>query len=216
MRRFVMGALLVALGLGSARAADEPADGWRKLFDGTSAEGWAQVGPGRFVLEDGTLHTEGGMGLFWYTKEKLGNCVIKVVYQTTQPNDNSGVFIRIADRPKDEWFAVHHGYEVQICDAADEYHRTGSIYSLAKAAKQPGKVGEWNTLEITLDGDQVRSKVNGEAVTTFDPKGPVPPRTQDYEPERGPRPEAGYIGLQNHDGQSKVYFREISVRPLKK
>jgi hypothetical protein len=212
MTRMMIAACL-ALGLtadASAGTSEETV-----LFDGKSTEGWEQVGPGRFVLEDGVLRTEGGMGLFWYTRQKFGDCVIKVVYQTTRPDDNSGVFIRIADRPKDEWFAVHHGYEVQICDAADEFHRTGAVYSLAKAGKQPGKVGEWNVLEITLDGELVKATVNGIEVCTFDPKGPVPERTKDYEPERGPRPTAGYIGLQNHDDRSRVLFKEVSVRPLR-
>jgi hypothetical protein len=31
--------------------------------------------------------------------------------------------------------AVHHGYEVQICDNAEPYHRTGAIYSLANGLK---------------------------------------------------------------------------------
>ena len=35
-----------------------------------------------------------------------------------------------------------------------------------------------------------------------------------YEPQRGPRPDSGYIGLQNHDERSIVHFREVSVRPL--
>jgi hypothetical protein len=39
-----------------------------------------------------------------------------------------------------------------------------------------------------------------------------------YEPERGPRPERGYIGIRNHDDDSKgkanVYFKEVGVRPL--
>jgi len=35
------------------------------------------------------------------------------------------------------WYPVHHGYEVQICDDSDEFHRTGAIYSLAKAAPLP-------------------------------------------------------------------------------
>jgi hypothetical protein len=29
---------------------------------------------------------------------------------------------------------------------------------------------------------------------------------------RGPRPNAGYFGLQNHDQSSVVYFREVSVK----
>src|SRR5688500_2461631 len=35
------------------------------------------------------------------------------------------------------WYAVHHGYEVQIADAGDELHRTGAIYSLTKAEAAP-------------------------------------------------------------------------------
>ena len=38
---------------------------------------------------------------------------------------------------------------------------------------------------------------------------------KDYEPERGPRPRSGYIGLQNHDDQQRVHFKEVSVAPLK-
>jgi hypothetical protein len=171
------------------------------------------------VIEDGAIRTEGGMGLLWYTKEKLGDCVLRVVYKTTSKGSNSGVFVRIADRPKDEWFAVHHGYEVQICDVAGPYHDTGSIYSLSRATGQPGKVGEWNTMEITLDGDRVKVSLNGVPVNDFDPGQPVPERTKDYEPERGPRPKSGYIGLQNHDDYAQgtqVYFKEVSVRPLAK
>lgn len=198
--------------------ADEPsAETWKPLFDGKSLDGWEHVGPGKMVLEGGTIRTEGGMGLLWYTKEVFGNCQLRVVYKTTRASSNSGVFIRIADKPKDEWFAVHHGYEVQICDSTDEFHRTGAIYSLSKATAKPGKVGEWNTLIITLDGDRVKVSLNGVPVNDFDPKGPVPKREKEYEPERGPRPESGYIGLQNHDDfdkSSNVYFKEVSVRRL--
>jgi len=200
-----------------AHAQDSKTSNWRPLFNGKDLEGWEHAGPGKMVVEDGVMRTEGGMGLLWYTKEKLGNCVLRVVYKTTAKTSNSGVFIRIDEKPKDEWYAVHHGYEVQICDSADEFHCTGAIYSLSKATARPTKVGEWNTLEITLKGDRVMVSVNGEKVNDFDPKGPVPPRTKDYEPERGPRAEAGYIGLQNHDDVAKdtyVLFKEVSVRPL--
>ena len=198
----------------------EPAtvDGWRQLFNGRDLDGWHHVGPGSFVIENGVLRTEGGMGLLWYTGEKFGNCRIRVVFKTTSAAANSGVFVRIADRPKDEWFAVHHGYEVQICDSQDEYHRTGAIYSLSKSTSLASlPPGEWNVMEITLNGPRILVSLNGVAVNDFDPAQPVPPRTKDFEPERGPRPEAGYIGIQNHDDYATgehVYFKEISVQGL--
>ena len=193
---------------------------WRQLFNGRDLDGWEHVGPGSFVVENGLLRTEGGMGLLWYTRERLGNCVIRVVYQVTHKSSNSGVFVRIADKPKDEWFAVHHGYEVQILDAADDYHRTGAIYSLAKSTSLPTKPpGEWNEMEIMLKGPRIVVTINGVRVNNYDPKQPVPKRIKPWEPERGPRPNAGYIGLQNHDDYEKgtsthVYFKEVSVRPL--
>ena len=193
---------------------------WRQLFNGRDMDGWEHLGPGSFVVEDGALRTEGGMGLLWYTREKFGNCVIRVVYKTTHESSNAGVFVRIADKPKDEWFAVHHGYEVQILDAQDPYHRTGAIYSLAPSKSVPSKPhGEWNTMEITLKGPRIIVTLNGTQINDFDPKQPVPQRTKEWEPERGARPEVGYIGLQNHDDYERskvthVYFKEISVRPL--
>jgi hypothetical protein len=213
--------LIAALLTTPAAGDDRPeqAGDWRPLFNGKDLDGWEHVGPGKMVVEDGAIRTEGGMGLLWYTKEQFGDCVLKVVYKTTSKASNSGVFVRIAEKPKDEWYAVHHGYEVQICDVTDPYHRTGAVYSLSPAKEQPGKVGEWNTLEITLDGDRVKVSVNGVPVNDFDPSQPVPPRTKSYEPERGPRPRVGYIGLQNHDDfaqGTQVYFKEVSVRPLKK
>src|SRR3954447_17998148 len=69
---------------------------WRPLFDGKSLDGWEHVGPGRFVVEDGHLRTEGGMGLLWYAREKLGNCALRVVYRTGTQRSNSGVYVRIA------------------------------------------------------------------------------------------------------------------------
>jgi hypothetical protein len=190
---------------------------WRPLFDGRSLEGWEHVGPGKFVVEDGLLRTQGGMGLLYFAREKLGNCVIRVVYKTANDHSNSGVYIRIADRPADPWYAVHHGFEVQIMDRESEGRSTGSIYTFAKAAATPFKSGEWNTLEVTLKGNHVLTTINGTQVTEFDSTSLKPEstdKTGEGDPARGPRPELGYIGLQNHDEKSTVFFKEVSVRPL--
>jgi hypothetical protein len=73
-------------------AGEAQADGWRPLFDGKSLDGWEHVGPGKMVVDDGLLCTEGGMGLRWYTREMFGNCTIRLVYKTTSKESNSGVF----------------------------------------------------------------------------------------------------------------------------
>jgi hypothetical protein len=116
------------------------------------------------------------------------------------------------------WYAVHHGYEVQIQDAADEFHRTGAIYSLTKAdaAPPPKDAGAWRTMIITLAGEKVTVDVDGKRVSTLDATShDVPARKEWYEPKREPkRPTKGYIGLQNHDPGDVVWFKEVSVRPL--
>ena len=51
-------------------------------------------------------------------------------------------------------------------------------------------------------------------VTDYTEGDPVPTKKEWYEPDRGPRPERGYIGLQNHGDEAHVHFKEVSVRPL--
>lgn len=193
---------------------------WRPLFNGKDLSGWQQVGPGEFVVEDGLLKTVGGMGMILYPAEKFSNVIIRVIYKVKDNDCNSGVFIRLPEKPADEWAAVNTGYEVQIDNGTrhvgGEYHCSGVLYSLTKALSHPQKKpGEWNTMEITLDGQKTIVFINGEKVTDFTEGDPVQPKTRDFEPERGPRPESGYIGLQNHDPLSTVYFKEVGVKPLK-
>lgn len=186
-----------------------------QLFNGRDLDGWEHVGPGSFSVEDGLLTAHGGMGLLWYTRRTVGDAVLRVVYRVGREEDNSGVFIRIAGPPPDPWFAVHHGYEVQILATGDDWHATGCIYSMTPAAARPQRPpGEWNEMEITLRGEQITVVLNGVQVTELAPGQEVPPRAKEYEPERGPRPTHGYVGLQNHDEPSAVQFREVSVQPL--
>jgi Domain of Unknown Function (DUF1080) len=207
LRFVVLAHALVALAApGSAQ--DKP------LWNGKDLTGWRQVGPGQFVVEDGLLKTTGGMGLLYWTGGKVGDSVIRVVYKNEKKESNAGVFIRIPEAPTEPWMPVNKGYEVQIDDASDDYHSTGVLYSLTKAKARPGKPGEWNTLEITLDGPRTRVTVNGELVTDYAEGDPVPEKKEKGEPDRGPRPNQGFFGLQNHADKDVVYFKEISLRPL--
>lgn len=186
---------------------------WTQLFNGENLDGWEHVGDGEFVLEDGLLKTEGGMGLLWHTEQPFSDAVVRVEYMSPD-SSNGGVFIRIPEEPTEPWMPVNRGYEVQINSQADDYHRTGVLYSLTEAQAAPDRPGEWNTMEITLDGDRTMVHVNGDLVTDHTEGNPVPEKQEDYEPDRGPRPTEGYIGLQNHGGEDVVYYRSVSVRPL--
>ena len=190
--------------------------GWRALFNGKNLDGWAVANAGgkpAYTVEDGAIRTQPGSGLLWYTREKIGNATLRVVYRMSNSQGNSGIFIRIPDEPANETFAIHHGIEVQIDDRDDDWHSTGVLYSMTKSlsrAFKPG--GEWNTMDITLSGLRTIVKLNGALVTDYDGVSPVPQRAHEWEPERGPRPESGYIALQHHDDHAVIWFREISVR----
>ncbi|MBV8571893.1 MAG: DUF1080 domain-containing protein [Acidobacteriaceae bacterium] len=210
-------AALAIAAAGALVAAPKPE--WKQLFNGKNLDGWKHVGKGSMSVENGLIQTHGGMGLLYWTESKLGDCVLKVVYKMRDQNDNSGVFIRIPVPPTEAWMPVNYGYEVQIDNVApgeDEYHVTGTLYSLTKPLARPGKPGpEWNTMEITLDGPRTIVTVNGVKVTDYTEGEPVPPKKLDFEPERGLRPNFGYIGLQNHSDNDVVFFKEVAVRPLK-
>jgi Domain of Unknown Function (DUF1080) len=217
MRTFVA-VFLLAAGLLPAR---RPASEWKPLFNGKDLNGWKHVGKGGMTVENGIIQTHGGMGLLYWDGSKLGDCVIRVVFRMRDKNDNSGVFVRVPIAPTEPWMPVHYGYEVQIdnnpeAGGEDEYHVTGTLYSLTKPKARPGKPGpEWNTMEITLDGPRTKVSLNDVEVTDYTEGEATPEKKFDFEPERGLRPNYGYIGLQNHGDDDVVFFKEVAVKPLR-
>ncbi len=218
MKRFVFWFILFACAVGGA--ADR-----KQLFNGKDLNGWARIPrhedaptdqkPG-FVVENGLLVSipDAPEDDIWYTPEKIGNATLRVVYKSSDKTANSGIFIRIPSKPKSEDDAINRGIEVQIDESGDDWHCTGVLYSMTQAKARPYKPsGEWNTLEITMQGPRTIVKLNGELVTDYDGVSAVPPKKGRYEPDRGPRPDTGYIAVQHHGGAATVWFREISLLP---
>jgi hypothetical protein len=224
MKQILTALFLVSL-MNISFAFDNQGDndnGWQQLFNGKDLDGWVHVGEGYMTVEEGLIKTRGGMGLLYWKAAQFGNCTFRVVFRMEKENSNSGFFIRIPVEPKEAWMPVYYGFEVQIDNhpedsGEDEYHSTGTLYSLTRPPVIAWKPGpEWNTFEVTLDGDRTIVYLNGVKVTDYTDGDPVPDRKFDFEPFRGPRPEYGYIGVQNHDDENVVYFKEIAVRPLRK
>src|ERR1700687_385520 len=169
--RFHLGLItlvIAALTAGVVPAARAQSD-WKQLFDGKDLVGWKHVGPGGMTVEDGVIRTHGGMGLLYWAGGKLGDCVIRVVYKMRDQNDNSGRYIRIPIEPREAGMPVHCRYEVQIDNEPeksneDDYHVTGTLYSLTKPLARPDKPGaERNTMAITLAAPPTTASLYGAA-----------------------------------------------------
>lgn len=149
---------------------------------------------------DGVLRTEGGMGLLWYSARSFGDFDLRLDWRVTSPTDNSGVFLRFPDPGDDPGVAISHGYEIQINDNPQgDPQKTGTIYGVRppmESASRP--VGSWNTYRIEVSGERYRVWLNNTLVNELD----------STDRERG---EVGHVGLQNHDPQSHVEFRTISL-----
>lgn len=202
--RLTAAVLIVATGAFVAGARDEGSageSGFVKLYEKGDPlkQGWEMVGPGKIVEESpGVLVTSDGMGMLWYSKKPFGDFTLRVDYKLSEAGNNSGVFVRFPNKPKSPWDAVNEGYEIQICDGADPEHRTGAVYSFKAAEKTPPvkPVGEWNTYEITVKGQDYTIALNGETINHY----------------KGSRGIKGFIGLQNHDPKSIVRFRNVRIK----
>jgi len=85
--------------------------------------------------------------------------------------------------------------------------KTGAAYDAEAPIKDASKeTGKWNHFKITFQGDRMEVELNGEKILDWkaEPRGKV----KDFA-------EKGYIGLQNHDSLSPVYFRNIFIKEIK-
>jgi hypothetical protein len=179
---------------------------FQDLFDGNSFDGWRMVGKGNFNIlqKENILQTEGGLGLLWYCKRKFKDFILELEWKASSEEDNSGIFIRFSNPRNDPYIAVNNGYEIQIDDLGQPdgklIHGTGAVYNFASPSSINSKpIGEWNRIEIAANKHNYSVITNGvKVVSNF----------------TGNRLLEGYIGLQNHDDRSKVFFRNIKVREI--
>lgn len=169
--------------------------------------GWNHYGPGYFELDEksGVLKGQGGMGLFWFAKKKYKNFVLELDFKCEDHLTNSGIFLRVPELPASDDY-IYHCYEIQIDNASRGVHQTGAVYDAEAPAKLAFKeAGEWNHYKITYIGMHITVELNGVQVVDWDavPRGKVRSLAQE-----------GYIGIQNHDSRSPVYFKNIFVREL--
>ncbi len=162
------------------------------LLNGSSLDGWNQVGDANWQVADGAVQATRGNG-WLVSKEAYGDFQLVVEFWVTD-DANSGVYFRCAD-PKQ--ISDKSCYEANIFDQRpDPAYRTGGVVHRARPAAQVNAGGRWNTYDITARGPRITVSLNGVPMVDV----------QNSELTRGP------IALQYAAGTVK--FRSVRIRPL--
>jgi hypothetical protein len=186
-------------------------DGWISLFNGTSLQGWrANEAPSTFKVENGAIVVHGPRAHLFYEGDvqahNFKNFEFKAQVMTT-PGSNSGIFFHTAFQ-KDGWPAK--GYEVQVNNSQGDWRRTGSLYATQDVKEVFVKDNEWFTESIRVEGKRIIIKINDRTVVDYtEPEG-----VEKQEGRSLKHLTSGTFALQGHDPASKVYFKDIYVRPL--
>jgi hypothetical protein len=121
----------------------------------------------------------------------------------TRPKGNSGIFFHTEYQAKG---IPAKGFEFQINNTgSDTKYRTGAIYPTKPLDKVLVKDDEWFECHLSVCGNKVVLKVNGEI--THDVELPVNAKSGLYL-------SSGTFAIQSHDPGSVVYFRKLRVKPL--
>jgi hypothetical protein len=190
---------------------------WIPLFDGNTMEGWtANEKEDTWRIEDGALVCEGDRSHLFYTgkvnKGIFKNFEFKADVMT-MPRANSGIYIHTAFQ-EEGW--PSQGYEVQINNSFignpdnPELKKTAGLYGIRNKYLTTVGDNEWFTMHIILMGNRIQILVNDQLVTDYtEPEDPY--RMDEWDTRLI---DQGTFALQGHDPGSKVYFKNIMVKPL--
>ena len=190
-------ALATTLLTGCAQSplASQADAGWSTLFDANSnLNQWSLVGDANWRIQDGALQAD-------FLRSKTPSYLVtKTTYQNidiraevwVDSQTNSGIFIRCQQADK---IGADSCYEINIWDTRpDPSYGTGAIVDVAKVSPMPRAGGQWNTLEISAQGDQLVVKLNGQVTAQA----------------RDGKHAKGYLALQY--GSGIVKFRKVQIR----
>lgn len=201
--------------------AEERAQGWTLLFDGTSMDGWRAYDgstPEGWAVQDGLLSRTGPGGDI-ITDRDFGDFELSLEWRVGAAG-NSGIFYRAA--LGEEWI-YHSAPEMQVLDDAEHYDggdpltSAGANYGLHPAPRGVVRAaGEWNHARIVVRGASVEHWLNDTKVVEYELWSPeweaLVAGSKFVEWPAYGRAEIGHIGLQDHG--DPVWYRNLKIREL--
>ena len=155
---------------------------------------WDRVGDANWRIENDEFIADSSSGVsHLVTKESFTDFQIQLEFWNHE-GANSGVFMRISDPAN---ITDRNAYEANIYDdRPDQSGRTGGIPNFLPPTRVIDTWDQWNTYDITMEGNHIVVKLNGE--TTID--------STDDNFSSGP------FSLQY--GAGTIKFRNVKVRRL--
>ncbi len=217
----------------------EEAEGWMLLFDGETSDGWRGYGkegfPAVWQVQDESLYMTGQEKRTDAQKEDAGDIIydqqfsnfhLKLDWKISE-GGNSGIFY-LGQEDLDLGPIYMTAPEMQVLDndrhpdanmGKDGNRKAGSLYDLIPADPQNTKpAGEWNSVEVIKQGNNVKHFQNGELVVEYEfgmdewnelVSGSKFPGLN---PNWANLADQGYIGLQDHGND--VWFKNIKIKEL--
>lgn len=205
-------------------------DGFTSLFNGKDLSDWkvATENPDCFTVKDGTLIVKGGRSHLFYngplgTDFRYFELKLQV---KTLPGANSGVYFHTKYQ-ETGW--PEAGFEAQVNSTNQDPRKTGSLYGIvniwvpaegerkivevnksgevfAHQLAAPSVDGEWFDYHIMVKDNKITIRIDGIIQTEWT-------QPEDWE-MGGRRLGSGTIGLQAHDPDSEIHFKNIMIKKL--
>jgi hypothetical protein len=196
-------ALLIMINLSCSKKETNTND-WVSLFDGKTLEGWkASERPTTFAVSDGMIAVNGDRAHLFYVGPVMDHNFKNFEFKAsvmTKPGSNSGMYFHTAYQ-EEGW--PSKGYEVQVNNTHTDWRKTGSIYAIQDVKDSLVRDDEWFTQHIIVQGRKITVKLNDKVINEYtDPESD------------SSRLSSGTFALQGHDPDSKVFYKDIMVRPL--
>lgn len=203
-----LAALTLLIGCSGGKTTQQR-DGWTRLFDGKTLDGWrAAENPATFSVQDGAIVVFGPRAHLFYDGP-VGNHEFKnfewKAQVKTMPGANSGMFIHTAYQDKG-W--PSKGYEIQVNQTHTDWRKTGSVYAMQDVKETFVKDDEWYTEQITVQGKKVTIRVNDKVINEYTEPDSV------SQGSSAKKLSSGTVALQGHDPKSKVLYKDIMIRVL--
>ena len=190
-------------------ASSHAGSGWTALFNGKDLSGWKKNGDEKWVVDGDTILCESTANKYGYltTEKTYRNFGLRLKFKG-EAEGNSGVFVhsRITGIDPEHGPDIE-GMQVEV-DPGKGKH-TGGLYESGgrgwvamptaegESALKGG--GEWNDLEVSVQGNHIATQLNGMKIVDFT--------------DEAPRFTDGVIGLQIHTGGGvKMRWKDIFIQ----